>query len=87
MQKAIEDAMQGVLISNDRNVRSISTEIMRQDTDVDFPHISIYAGPYGVQPPLAIYNGEGMMSWGNPQSDPMKDVIRTFKTHYTDGVF
>ena len=34
LQKATEDALQGVLIGNDRNVRSVYSEIVAQGTDV-----------------------------------------------------
>lgn len=33
MQKLAEDSLQGVLIDNDRNVLSVSSEIVEQDTD------------------------------------------------------
>lgn len=35
MQKGIEDAIQGVLIENDRNVRRVKTEIMEQDESAE----------------------------------------------------
>jgi Holliday junction resolvase RusA-like endonuclease len=42
MQKALEDALQGVLIDNDRNVRHIGSLIMAQGTHVE-PRIVIAA--------------------------------------------
>jgi len=45
MQKALEDALQGVLFENDREVRKISSEIVEQGYDVE-PCILITAEPY-----------------------------------------
>lgn len=45
MQKAIEDAVQGILIENDRNVRRITTEIVEQGHDVT-GRVVISVGPY-----------------------------------------
>ena len=45
IQKATEDAIQGILIQNDRNVRKVSTEIVAQDDKTE-PCIVIQVGPY-----------------------------------------
>ncbi len=45
MQKALEDALQGILFENDREVRKISSEIVEQGYDVE-PKILIVAEPY-----------------------------------------
>lgn len=45
MQKALEDALQGVLFDNDREVRKITSEIVEQGYDVE-PKILIVAEPY-----------------------------------------
>jgi hypothetical protein len=45
IQKATEDAIQGVLIENDRNVRRITTEIVQQDENAE-PCIVISVAPY-----------------------------------------
>lgn len=45
MQKATEDALQGVLIDNDRNVRKVGSEIVEQGPDVT-PAIVIRAEMY-----------------------------------------
>ncbi len=45
IQKATEDALQGVLIENDRNVRKISTQIVSQKEDT-MPCIVIGIKPY-----------------------------------------
>lgn len=45
IQKATEDAIQGVLITNDRLVRRISTEVMQQDDKTE-PCIVIQVRPY-----------------------------------------
>jgi hypothetical protein len=42
LQKGLEDALQGVLIDNDRNVRSIGSKIMAQGPEVE-PRIVIMA--------------------------------------------
>lgn len=42
MQKATEDALQGVLIDNDRNVRRVTSEIVEQGPDVK-PGIAVKA--------------------------------------------
>ncbi len=79
MQKAIEDAMQGVVIENDRNVRSISTEIMEQDVDVDFPRILVNVAPY-TQTVLPSFMHE---EWFRPKDTRTPEST----SHYTDGVF
>jgi len=45
IQKATEDALQGILIENDRFVRRIATEIMQQD-ELTEPCIVIQVRPY-----------------------------------------
>lgn len=45
MQKALEDALQGVIITNDRLVKRIASEIVAQDHDVD-PGILFVVEPY-----------------------------------------
>lgn len=45
MQKALEDALQGILFDNDRDVRRIRSEIVEQGPDV-VPGIAIYATEY-----------------------------------------
>jgi Holliday junction resolvase RusA-like endonuclease len=45
MQKALEDALQGILFDNDRTVRSITSEVMAQGPDVE-PRILIHASTY-----------------------------------------
>lgn len=35
MQKALEDALQGIVIDNDRNVKRITSEIVAQDTNIN----------------------------------------------------
>lgn len=42
MQKALEDALQGIVFDNDRDVRRIFTEIVEQGPDV-VPGIAVYA--------------------------------------------
>jgi Holliday junction resolvase RusA-like endonuclease len=45
LQKATEDALQGVLIGNDRDVQRITSEIVEQGAEVK-PRIVIKASPY-----------------------------------------
>jgi Holliday junction resolvase RusA-like endonuclease len=45
MQKALEDALQGVLFDNDRNVRDIHTIIVEQSPETE-PRIVIMAQPF-----------------------------------------
>jgi hypothetical protein len=47
MQKALEDALQGLVIDNDRGVRRIKTEIVEQGPDV-IPGIGFLAKSYEV---------------------------------------
>lgn len=47
MQKALEDALQGVLFDNDRNVRHISSTIIEQGPRVE-PRILIRLRPFNV---------------------------------------
>lgn len=42
MQKALEDALQGIVIDNDRDVRRVFSEIVEQGPDV-VPGIAVYA--------------------------------------------
>ena len=90
IQKATEDAIQNLLIENDRNVRRISTEIVREDEDTE-PCIVIAVRPYETQDlglPDAIWaeidkvtkapviENEGLL-WHDPNSDPLADVRAT----------
>lgn len=45
MQKATEDALQGLVMENDKLVRRVSSEIVEQDVDVT-PLVVIYAEPW-----------------------------------------
>jgi Holliday junction resolvase RusA-like endonuclease len=79
MQKAIEDAMQGIVILNDRNVRSISTEIMEQNGFLDEPRIMINVAPYSrTVLPSFMYE-----EWFRPKDTRQPDNT----PHYTDGAF
>jgi Holliday junction resolvase RusA-like endonuclease len=49
LQKALEDALQGVLISNDRNVRQITSEIVEQGPNVNPGIIIIFDKIYEPQ--------------------------------------
>ena len=51
LQKALEDALQGVLFKNDRDVRHIETWVMAQGKDVA-PLIVIQMRPAGIPPVL-----------------------------------
>jgi Holliday junction resolvase RusA-like endonuclease len=80
IQKATEDAIQGILIENDRNVRRITTEIVEQN-DTCEPGIVIYVQPYVPSP----IEGSDLMNmlpkkggWYDPDSDPMADVQDLF---------
>lgn len=75
MQKALEDALQGVVISNDRNVRSVSTHIMQQDSDAP-SKIVVQVKPF-TGPPLFPLPLEEFV-----EPEPITD-----STHYTDGAF
>lgn len=86
IQKATEDALQGILIENDRNVRRISTEIVEQ-SDTAKSCIAMRVRSY--QPlnpdliPDAVW-GEvedaqdrarmAELPWSSPDSDPLRDV-------------
>lgn len=66
MQKALEDALQGVVIENDRLVQRITSEIVRQDADTE-PCIiacvsSIYRPSYGAEIPKEILDFAANMS-------------------------
>lgn len=52
LQKATEDALQGVLIGNDRNVRLVHSEIVAQGPDVN-PGILIHIEDYRTTPYLS----------------------------------
>jgi hypothetical protein len=43
LQKGLEDALQGVLFENDREIRDIRSVIVQQGTQVDHPFIIIHA--------------------------------------------
>lgn len=43
LQKGLEDALQGVLFENDREIRDIRSVILQQDASVDPPFIIIHA--------------------------------------------
>lgn len=48
MQKALEDALQGVLFENDRQVRTITTHVMAQGPEVEpkiLIHLSVHVAP------------------------------------------
>lgn len=55
MQKLVEDALQGVLIDNDRNVRHVSSQIVEQGPHVE-PRIVIFITA-GMEPDLFIPPG------------------------------
>lgn len=91
IQKATEDALQGVLIENDRNVRRICTEIVAQDENTK-SCIVVRVRPY--QPtqaseiPASVWaevdkiNGlptPDMLPWSSPDSDPLAAVQRVYR--------
>jgi Holliday junction resolvase RusA-like endonuclease len=92
IQKATEDAIQGVLIENDRNVQRISTEIVEQNDDCE-PCILICVKPYQPLDPATIPDviwslvdktrGEGPMQptlpWDDPNADPLKDIQDVYR--------
>jgi Holliday junction resolvase RusA-like endonuclease len=55
MQKAIEDALQGVLFDNDRDVAEVHTSIVEQDDDTD---------------PMIVIRVVPAVIWSGPQYDP-----------------
>ncbi len=86
IQKATEDALQGILIENDRNVRRICTEIVEQKEGIQ-SCILIRVRPY--QPlrteeiPNDVWNSvdaargiplADQLPWSNPDSDPLGDI-------------
>jgi len=64
MQKALEDALQGLLYANDRNVRDIRTRIMAQGPEVE-PFILVHISPLTDDPMQAI---EAMAAYKKRQS-------------------
>jgi Holliday junction resolvase RusA-like endonuclease len=50
LQKATEDALQNLLIENDRNNRKVTSEIIEQHKDVQFPGIIIEIEDYEFDP-------------------------------------
>lgn len=90
MQKAIEDALQGVLIENDRNVRRISTEIVQQDNEATpciVVHVKPYTGHAITLPDEVWYKIDKIagdttqpeLPWDNPQHDVDSDIRDTIK--------
>lgn len=85
LQKATEDALQGLAIANDRNVKRISSHLVAQGQDVE-PRIIIRIKEYqGLDPqeiPDAVWAifdlgaevAEQPLSWGDPMSDPLEDI-------------
>lgn len=91
IQKATEDALQGVLITNDKNVKRISTEIIEQTSEAQ-PCIVIRVRPYEPFDPdklpdfvwrsIADLRGgpvEEILPWSDLRSDPLGDVLDAFK--------
>lgn len=86
IQKATEDALQGVLIENDRNVRKICTEIVEQN-DTTEPCIVVRVKPYEPLNPDSIPDlvwrdvdrirygkEEPLLPWDDPRSSPIDDI-------------
>ena len=65
MQKALEDALQGVLFENDRDVKRISSEIMEQGHDVE-PRIGIRIGLWTGPTTLDVIPPERPPAAGDP---------------------
>jgi Holliday junction resolvase RusA-like endonuclease len=92
IQKATEDALQGVLIENDRHVRRISTEIVEQ-TENTVSCILICVKPYEPLDPSGIpdvvwnrvdevrgqLNAQDALPWGDPNSDPLRDIQELYR--------
>jgi Holliday junction resolvase RusA-like endonuclease len=91
IQKATEDALQGILIENDRNVRRISTEIVAQNENTE-SCIVVRTRPY--QPlrtsviPNEVWNDidrvQGIpmadtLPWSSEASNPMNDINNLYK--------
>lgn len=79
MQKALEDALQGVLFPNDRDTRSITSEIVEQGPDVD-PGIIIGIEPW--QAPTLVIPDEILARFrqqptldSNTHDDDVEDVF------------
>lgn len=87
LQKATEDALQGLAITNDRNVKRISSHLVAQGQDVE-PKIIIRIKEYqGLDPQeipdkvWAIFDMENLATqqsipWSNPKADPIADINR-----------
>jgi Holliday junction resolvase RusA-like endonuclease len=86
IQKATEDALQGILIENDRNVRRISTEIVAQDEDTK-SCILVCVKPYQPLNPDVIPDPVWAeiedaqhrphmveLPWSNPDANPLADI-------------
>lgn len=90
IQKATEDALQGVLITNDRLVRRISTEVMQQDENTE-PCIVIQVRPYvGSTPELPDHIWDQVDSVaGRPTPDTLFVPVAGGSTEEVDsaGVF
>lgn len=70
MQKALEDAMQGFLFENDRNVRDVQTVIMAQGPDV-VPRILIVVSDE-FKPPAAVRRlVDGLMAERHVDTGPI----------------
>lgn len=85
LQKATEDALQDLAITNDRHVRRISSHLVEQGEDVD-PRIVLRIRKYQHFDPQQIPDfiwqiidldaevADQPLSWGDPRSDPLGDI-------------
>lgn len=81
IQKATEDAIQNILIENDRNVRRISTEIVSQSEDTE-PRILVHVLPY-VKREIHVpaYVQDCSPGWYNSNSNPLQDMQDLAEKH------
>lgn len=99
IQKATEDAIQGVLIQNDRNVRKVTTEIVEQNATVE-PCVAIRTRPYEpfdpanvpefIWPAIDRLQGvdvqpELIPDWYDESSNPLADIKQSVKESYENG--
>lgn len=98
IQKATEDALQGVLIENDRNVRRVTTEIVEQKEGIQ-SCILVRVRPYEplktTEIPNDVWNSvdkaRGIpladeLPWSSPDADPIGD-IRALRERVTPAAY
>jgi Holliday junction resolvase RusA-like endonuclease len=78
LQKASEDALQGLLFDNDRSIRLVSSWIADQSNDVH-PRVVIKISPFGSPPQsyteLAAWVGGALDADGARRADPSSNIL------------